>query len=509
MDVLISKSFLPEIFLSFSLLLQLIFNIKLIKNIKFNLPAIGNETYFQTIFILLCLFFLYLELNIEGFLCNFLFVNDNSTRILKIAIVSLCIIMTSVLQESFKFHAIGIFEFYIIYLLAILSVLLIVSAHDLISFYILVEMQSICFYILAAINRYSIFSLEAGLKYFLFGSFFSGIFLLGASIIYGTVGTLNLAYLDILLAYPINENFFGIFDVIKVGVSLIFSMLLFKIACAPFHFWSPDVYEGSPICSTIIFSLLPKLSIFYFFSKFCSHLNIIFYEIQNTLLFFGFISVIIGTFFSLSQTKIKRLLIFSSVTQVGFLVIALSLNTLESYSSLFFFLLTYIITSLLAWGHVTLFYSFKKKIDYYYNKKTNTLLLSGIANFFELNPYWSFSLALVFFSMAGVPPLMGFISKYFVLSSLVSFDNINSSIFLILISCLSAFYYVRLIKIIFFEPKVDEFVRSSAQTIFFDKSSLFIFYIFSILMSIIISTILYPNTLYMVCELIILNSCIY
>ena len=257
MDVLISKSFLPEIFLSFSLLLQLIFNIKLIKNIKFNLPAIGNETYFQTIFILLCLFFLYLELNIEGFLCNFLFVNDNSTRILKIAIVSLCIIMTSVLQESFKFHAIGIFEFYIIYLLAILSVLLIVSAHDLISFYILVEMQSICFYILAAINRYSIFSLEAGLKYFLFGSFFSGIFLLGASIIYGTVGTLNLAYLDILLAYPINENFFGIFDVIKVGVSLIFSMLLFKIACAPFHFWSPDVYEGSPICSTIIFSLLP------------------------------------------------------------------------------------------------------------------------------------------------------------------------------------------------------------------------------------------------------------
>jgi proton-translocating NADH-quinone oxidoreductase chain N len=258
---------MPESFLSIAILFQLVFNIKVINNLKYNFPLIDKEVFYQTLFVLLSLIFIYSNLKIEGFFSNFLFVNDESTRVIKILILMICVLTLGIVLQSFTIQSLNFYEFFIIFLLSLLSLLLMVSSSDLISFYLVIEMQSLCFYILSSFKRDSSFSTEAGLKYFISGAFISGFFLFGCSLIYGCLGTLNFNSLSLLLSFPFNE-FDGALEYFLIGgVLCVTATLLFKIACAPFHFWSPDVYEGSPLSSTIIFSIVPKISLFFFFIK--------------------------------------------------------------------------------------------------------------------------------------------------------------------------------------------------------------------------------------------------
>jgi NADH-quinone oxidoreductase subunit N len=228
-------------------------------------------------------------------------------------------------------------------------------------------MQALCFYILASFRRNSAFSTEAGLKYFISGSFISGLFLFGASLIYGALGTLNFNNLSLLLSFPIENDFIYIKYFVIIGVLLVTVTLLFKIAAAPFHSWSPDVYEGSPLSSTIIFSILPKIVIFSFFIKWVCILSSIFYDIKSLLTIAGVLSVFVGTFFALKQKRVKRLVIYSSIAQIGFLVAALCSNSLDGFSAIFFFLIIYIITAILTWSHVNLFYTFQKRVNTFNN----------------------------------------------------------------------------------------------------------------------------------------------
>jgi NADH-quinone oxidoreductase subunit N len=468
MNILLLQSFTPEIFLSLIILFQLINNSILIKNTKYNFPLLNFEIFSQTLFILICLVFLFLNLKIEGFFTNFLFLNDESTRYIKlfITVSSLCILFS--IAESFSSQKLNFFEFYILFLFSIFSLFLIVSCYDLISFYICIEMQSLCFYILACFKRDSTFSTEAGLKYFISGSFISGFFLLGASMIYFTLGTLNLNNISLLLYFPLDLIYKPFF--VLVGIILVTCMLLFKITCAPFHFWSPDVYEGAPLSSTIIFSIIPKIGLFFFFIKWISCLNCLYSELSSVLLYFGLFSVFIGTFFAISQKRVKRLVIYSSIAQVGFLVAALSLNTFGGFSSVFFFLIVYIITSILIWSHISLLTSFHTSVNYYYSKNSNSFLLSSLTNFFYKNSLWAFSFVIMLFSIAGIPPLPGFLSKIFVLFELLECNNILESIFLIVISSISVFYYIRLIKIIHFEPNSDPLTKETFQVTFFNNN---------------------------------------
>lgn len=267
MDIIILKSFIPESFLSIAILFQLVFNIKVINNLKYNFPIIDREVFYQTLFIIVSLVFIYSNLKIEGFFSNFLFSNDESTRIVKILILLVCFFTLNTVFQSFSIQGLNFYEFFIIFLLSLFSLLLMISSSDLISFYLIIEMQSLCFYILASFKRDSSFSTEAGLKYFISGAFISGFFLFGCSILYGCLGTLNFNSLSLLFAFPFTNFDSGFSYFLTAGVLCITSTLLFKIACAPFHFWSPDVYEGSPLSSTIIFSIVPKISLFFFFIK--------------------------------------------------------------------------------------------------------------------------------------------------------------------------------------------------------------------------------------------------
>ena len=347
-----------------------------------------------------------------------------------------------------------------------MALLLLISAADLISAYLIIEMQALCFYILASFRRDSAFSTEAGLKYFISGSFISGIFLFGASLIYGGLGTLNFNNLSLLLSFSLNDEFIFLKYFVLVGVLLVTITLFFKVSAAPFHFWSPDVYEGSPLSSTIVFSIVPKLAIFSFFVKWVSIISDIFYDIKPIFILVGVCSVFIGTFFALKQKRVKRLVIYSSIAQVGFIVAALATNSVDGFSAIYFFLVIYLITSILVWSHISLFYSFQKKTNFFNGKSSTPLFLSSLSNLFKINPLWAFSFVLIFFSVGGIPPLSGFLSKIFILFGLINANELFGSLFLILISAVSVFYYIRVIKVVFFESKDVKVNNNSFQTIF-------------------------------------------
>ena len=518
MDSIVLKSLIPEIFLSVSILCQLLFNVRLINNPRYNFPIIGKEVFYQTIFIMSCLLYLYFNLKIEGYFANFLFVMDESSRLLKILTLLASFFILSTIFQSFENQRLNFFEFFTIFLLAVFSLLLLISCSDLIAFYLIIEMQSLCFYILASFKRDSSFSTEAGLKYFISGAFMSGIFLFGSSLIYGILGTLNFNAISLLLAMPFDEVFATKKFFLEIGAWCVTATLLFKLACAPFHFWAPDVYEGSPLSSTIIFSIIPKFALVFFFIKWLICLNFM-SSLQSILLFCGVLSAFVGTFFALSQKRLKKLIIYSSIAQIGFIVAGLSLGTVSSYTAVLFFLVIYLITSILVWSHFSLFYSFQDKINNFWGKKNSSIFLSSLTNFFHVNKLWSFSFVIIFFSIGGIPPLTGFLSKIYILSELMSSgsstDLSNISIFyydkffvvasLLWISAISAFYYIRIIKILFFEPKSLEKSYEKFQVVFHNAFLDRIYFINCFLMFTLLFTFFFPTPLLLGCQYIIIK----
>jgi NADH-quinone oxidoreductase subunit N len=507
MDIITLKSFIPEIFFSCAILFQLLYNIKVINNLKYNFPLISKEIFFQSIFILICLAYFYNDLKIEGFLSNFALVNDESTRLIKLILIVISCIALFIIQEAFKIQKLNFFEFYSILLLSILSLLFMISSTDLIFFYLTMEMQALCFYILASFNRNNIFSVEAGLKYFVSGSFISGFYLLGCSLIYGSLGTLNLHDISLLTIFSIDTYSSELNFIILIGVILITSTLLFKLACAPFHFWSPDVYDGAPIASTLAFSVLPKLGLFFFFIKWIGSLNTLFNSISDILLIFGILSVFLGTFFALNQKRLKRLIIYSSIAQTGFLVASLSVNNIDSFTALYFFLFLYLITSILIWGHFIVFYKSNAIISKFYSLDLSSLYLSSVINLFKNNKIWAFSFLIIFFSISGIPPLTGFLAKMLIIYELVVAKKILGSILLIIISSISVYYYIRVIKLIYFEPiKIISKVKSNFTIIFFNNDLDKIYFIFVLLLFILIVLFYFPTLFLTICQYVVIHS---
>jgi len=509
MDFLILKSFFPELFLSLSILLQLMFNARLVNNLSFNFPLFNKEIFWQTFFILLCVFLLLLNLKIEGFFSTFLFLNDESSRLIKLMFILSCLVVSFVLLRSFVLQSLNFFEYFSILLLSILSLLLLVSSCDLISTYLVIEMQALCFYILASFRRNSAFSTEAGLKYFIAGAFISGIFLLGASLVYGSLGTLNFNTLSLLLSFNLNTDLIYIKMFSLVGILLITITLLFKVAAAPFHFWAPDVYEGAPLSSTIVFSILPKLVIFSFFIKWLCVISSLFYSIKDFFVIIGLFSVFVGTFFALSQKRVKRLIVYSSIAQIGFLVAALETGSVSGFSSIFFFLVIYIISSILIWNHLTLFYNFQKIGNLFVLKNISPFFLTSLSNLFKTNGLWALSFLFLFFSIAGIPPFSGFLAKIFILFGLIESNQLIGAVILILISAISVFYYIRVVKVVFFESKDLQESTEQFQTTFNSGLFNYDYLIISFSLFSLIFLFFYPTLLMLFCQYTVLNSFFY
>jgi len=502
MDSVLFKSYFPELFLSIAIFLQVLYTIQIVNSLKYNFPLLDLEFITQIVFIGCSLLIIFLKIKILGFFSNFVFINDNSSRIIKIILTVFFITILDSLYCSFKIQKINFFEFLTTLMLSLLSMYLLISSCDLISFYLSIEMQSICFYILSSCKKNSSFSIESGLKYFISGSFMSAIFLIGSSVLYGCVGTLNLNNLSLLFFEPLSLLSLQFNYAVYFGFVCVTSTLLFKIVCAPFHFWAPDVYEGSPLFSTIIFSVLPKIAIIYFLIKWINCFNNILFNFKATIFYIGLFSCFWGAVFAFKQLRIKRLVIYSSIAQVGFILCSLSLLNIESFSKSLFFTIIYTLTSIIIWSFLVICY-------YNLNRLLNTcnesLLITHFSGLFDYNKNMSLVVLLVFFSLGGIPPLTGFLSKALILVEIIYSSQILPAVFILLISSFSMFYYLRVLKIVFFEPKFYNKV-SSFNVVF--KSNLIsnIYFLLSIVLITLLLIFIFPNELYFLSLYVFLNS---
>nr|YP_009317477.1 NADH dehydrogenase subunit 2 [Gelidium arborescens]AOX48906.1 NADH dehydrogenase subunit 2 [Gelidium arborescens] len=340
------------------------------------------------------------------------------------------------------------FEFWILILLAVISMLLIVRAYDLLSIYLTLELQALIFYILASFKRTSEFSTEAGLKYFVLGAFASALLLFGSSLIYGLTGISNLNdFSKLFTGFFIDGSFISIG--VRIGLIFIIVALLFKITASPFHMWAPDVYEGSMITITAFFSTIPKLTAFsvlfrLLFSSFFDYID----WWSLTILPCIILSLIIGTLGAFTQTKWKRFMAYSSINHIGFLLLGLMTGTTLGIFSTLFYLLVYLVTTIGTFGFIM---SLKhcKYPKVYQSRYLNNLVMLSITN-----PVLASTILVFLFSMAGIPPLAGFFSKLFVLLIAIQNNNIGISVIAISMSCIACFYYIRLIKSVYFDKKI-------------------------------------------------------
>jgi NADH-quinone oxidoreductase subunit N len=305
-----------------------------------------------------------------------------------------------------------------------------------------IELQSFCLYILAALNRTSEFSTEAGLKYFVLGAFSSGLLLFGLSLIYGFTGILNLGDLfQFLSVSPYNVY---VINGINLASLFILVGLLFKLSAVPFHLWAPDIYEGAPTTTTAFFASVPKIGILALLTRF-AYLGFydIFFSWQELFVISAICSILLGTFGALMQLKLKRLLAYSAIGHMGFMLIGFSCGCFEGIHATFVYIVLYMMMAIVSFTFLLGIYQ-KKKLTRLHYLKDLTILTNS-------NPLIALSIAFVFFSMAGIPPLAGFFSKMFLFIVAIQSSMYTIAIIVVLTSVISCFYYIRVIKLVFFD----------------------------------------------------------
>lgn len=438
---------LPEIFILLNVCILLVYGVLFSSSIKLGYPLLSQNLGLLSCQIVGCSFIITCHQNFFNLSSwNDFFINDIFTFKAKCLILLICLGWILTTFSYTNYEKINSFEYWILILLATVAILFIIQAYDLLTMYLSIEFQSLIFYILASFKRTSEFSTEAGLKYFVLGAFSSALLLFGSSLIYGLTGLTN--FLDLAKFFtgmPMLElsSWVGLIT----GFTLILVSLLFKLSAAPFHMWAPDVYEGSPTSVTLFFSIMPKLAILSLLLKlltFSFHDFIDFWRI--IILICIIFSVLIGTLSAFSQIKWKRFFAYSSISHVGFFLLAILSGSLEGISSSIFYIIIYVITMLGI-------FSFILTLRFYnYSYHYQTRYLQDLISLARFNPTLATSLSLFLFSMAGIPPLGGFFAKLFVLLSALQTNSLGVSIFIVLMSCIGCFYYIKLIKSMYFTP---------------------------------------------------------
>jgi len=334
------------------------------------------------------------------------------------------------------------FEFAVLILLATAGMTMMVSASNLISLYMGIELQSLALYVLTAINRDSSRSTEAGLKYFVLGALSSGMLLYGSSLIYGFAGSLDFG--EISQAVAVESVPFGMI----FGLVFLLSGLAFKISAVPFHMWTPDVYEGAPTPVTAFLAGAPKVA------AMALLIRVLFDVVpamqdqwQQIIIFLSFASMAVGAVLALVQTNIKRLMAFSSIGHVGFALVGLSAGTESGVASVLIYLTIYLVMNI---GAFALIMSMRRK-------EGMTENINDLAGLARTRPGMAAALAIFMFSLAGIPPMAGFIGKFFVFMMALEAGLTTLAIFGVLMSVIGAFYYLRIVKIMYFDEPVGEF----------------------------------------------------
>ena len=452
--------FLSELILSLSILYLLIYNSFLATSSRFNYPLLDRQANIQVIFLLVLILFILNSNYISIFGTAYLFFIDNSSTSIKIIIVLSTISVLVLSSSYFESSKINSFEYFIIYLLSVFSLFMLISSSDFITVYLGLEMLSLNLYILAAFRKFSAFSSEAGLKYFILGSIASGIILLGFVLIYGVSGITNFHELSLLFLndsdYFLNNSLFNF------ALFFIIVGFFFKLGAAPFHIWLPDVYEGSPFSSTFFFSVVPKTAYLITLGKICFLPFLpFFYTIKPFFIITGILSVMIGSLEALKQNRVKRLLVFSSISHTGFILLSFSCGSVFGFSNALFYTFFYIINSCIIWGSIL-----------FLNKnQSSSLFLTDIAKGLFVNKTIIILLSLSLFSLAGIPPFSGFFIKFLIFLGVFNTNTLISSSLVLLLSIIGTFYYIRIPKIASFESKYSKTSLLIKDLTFMDQYS--------------------------------------
>ena len=455
----------PELALSLGILSILILGLFIKKNV---FSVINN----LSILLLLFVGFLIFYDNEFNFANFYFFFNDSSFIIYFQCIIIFGSISSLIISSNYyKDLKLLKFEIPLLILFSTLGMLVLVGSNNLITMFLGIELQSLALYILAAINRDSLKSSEAGVKYFVLGALSSGILLYGCSLIYGFTASTN--FEDI--AKVIN-NYEKVHLGIIFGLIFVLAGLAFKISAVPFHMWTPDVYEGSPTSVTAFFAIVPKMAGIAIIYRFCLEPFLNFQnDWRQIIIFLSIASMFLGAIAAISQSNIKRLLAYSSIGHIGYILIGLVSASEMGIKGAVVYSFIYVLMNISIFA---IMLSLKYQDKYVENIKD----LSGIS---KANPIISICIAIIMFSMAGIPPFAGFFGKFYIFMAALESDLYILAVLGAISSVISAFYYLRIVKIIYFDDLEDKNYHINLSS----KSKLILF--FSIL--IISGFVIYPS----------------
>ena len=429
---------LPEIILVTSLSAIIIIDLFLAPNRKF------ISYYLIQLLLFSSIYFIYTNLQYLSSNTSAIYETNNFSNFFKMFILLSLVIIFYYTYEFLRKFNLYKTEYFIISLFGTLGMMIMISSNHLLLLYLGIELLSLSLYSVIAFNKNSIYSSEAAVKYYILGAMSSGFLLFGISLIYGLTGSLlyDEIYQQISLLNLSNLDQ----DVRVLGLvfslTFIFISLAFKFGAAPFHMWIPDVYHGSLITTTLLLSTAPKIAIFIILIKLLglvfSGLVIFWSDILQIL---AVLSIIIGNITAIAQTNIKRMLAYSTIANIGFILLALSIGSYDSFVASMFYTLTYIMTTILAFGLLSELFSNDKAIEEIKD-------LSGLA---KSNPLVAFMIMTIMLSYVGIPPFLGFHAKLFVIQSLVQSSNILLSVFAVIMTVIGSYYYLRVIKIMYFD----------------------------------------------------------
>ncbi len=431
---------LPEIFLLVMACLILIVDV-------FLPPEKRNLTYVLTQLSLLVALFLLLNNPSEGRMLAFndLFVQDAMADALKLFIIIISFGVFVYSREYLQARNIFKGEFYVLGLFSIVGMMLMVSANNLLMLYLGLELLSLCLYALVAFNRDNGNASEAAMKYFILGAIASGMLLYGMSILYGLSGSLQLSEIAEAVMQTSQEG-----NAQRIGLifALVFIVvaLAFKLGAVPFHMWMPDVYHGSPTAVTALIGTAPKLAGFAMIMRLLVEaLGGLQADWQQMIIVLSVLSLAVGNIIAIAQTNLKRMLAYSTISHVGFIMLGILAGTSEGYSSAMFYTISYAIMSLGGFGIIMLMARQGFEAD----------KITDLAGLNQRSPWFAFIMMVLMLSMAGVPPTVGFWAKLAVLTAVVEVDLVWMAIIAVFFSIIGIFYYLRIIKVMYFDDAVD------------------------------------------------------
>lgn len=354
------------------------------------------------------------------------------------------------------------FEFPVLLVLCTLGIMLMISANDLIALYLGLELQSLAIYVVAAINRDSVKSTEAGLKYFVLGALSSGMLLYGMSLVYGFTGHTHFA--DIAQALNVEgARSLGLI----FGLVFILAGIAFKISAVPFHMWTPDVYEGAPTPVTAFLASAPKVAAMAMMTRIViTAFQPIMADWQQVVVFISIASMLLGSFAAIGQKNIKRLMAYSSIGHMGYALVGLAAGNQTGVSGVMLYMVIYMVMTL---GSFAIIMSMRRKDG------TVVEGIDDLAGLSSTNPFMATVLTILMFSLAGIPPMAGFFAKYFVFVAAIEAKLYALAIIGVLASVVGAYYYLRVIKLMWFDEAKGEFARvSGALKLVYGLSGLFV-----------------------------------